>query len=361
MLYALLAGLFLMGAAFGSFINVCVFRLPYEKSLLWPSSRCGTCYKPIPRFDNIPLLGYWVRGGRCRMCGASFSIRYFIVELLTGLGFAGLFYLEVILNVHNLPVLKQNAGQIGMESVLWQILLFFAVHVTLLCFLLTASLVDLEHFEIPLSVTVTGTICGLIFSALFPWPWPDSIPAGPLAGQPARGLLQLAPVGPPPTASLYPWPLWYPLPGWLQPGGNWQTGLATGLGGMFAGMLMLRSVRFVFGLGRGKEGLGIGDADLMMMAGAFIGWQPIVVAFFVSVFPALLVGLGHLIIRGNQEMPFGPALALGVLITMLCWRWIGEAQAIRMVFFSGPLLAALAGGGLVVLLLASFAIRVVRR
>jgi leader peptidase (prepilin peptidase)/N-methyltransferase len=145
----------------------------------------------------------------------------------------------------------------------------------------------------------------------------------------------------------------------LQPGGNWQTGLATGLAGMFAGMLMLRAIRFVFGLGRGKEGLGIGDADLMMMAGAFLGWQPIVVAFFVSVFPALLVGVAQLIARGNQEMPFGPSLALGILITMLTWHWIDPL--VRVVFFTAPFIAALAGGCMIVLLIASFAIRIIRR
>jgi leader peptidase (prepilin peptidase)/N-methyltransferase len=128
---------------------------------------------------------------------------------------------------------------------------------------------------------------------------------------------------------------------------------------MLAGMLMLRAIRFVFGLGRGKEGLGIGDADLMMMAGAFIGWQPIVVAFFVSVFPALLVGVGQLVVRGNQEMPFGPSLALGILITMLTWHWIDPL--VRIVFFTGPFIAALAGGCMVVLLIASFAIRIIRR
>jgi leader peptidase (prepilin peptidase)/N-methyltransferase len=359
MLYVLLAMLFVLGSAFGSFINVCVFRLPYEKSLIWPGSRCGSCYKPIRWYDNVPLLGYWILGGRCRMCGATFSIRYFFVELLTGLCFSGLFYLEFVLNVHNLPIVKQNAGMIAMGLVPCQLWLFFSVHAALVSFLLTASLIDFEHFEIPLPLTVAGTCIGLVFSVLFPWPWPDNLPAGPALARPGAAIWQLGGVGPPATGSLYPWPLWWPLPGWLQPGGNWQTGLATGLGGMLAGMVMLRAIRFVFGLGRGKEGLGIGDADLMMMAGAFIGWQPIVVAFFVSVFPALVVGLGHLIVRGNQEMPFGPSLALGVVATMLGWKWI--QPFVEIVFFSGPFLAALAGGGLVILLVASFAIRIVRR
>ncbi|HEY1860477.1 MAG TPA: prepilin peptidase, partial [Gemmataceae bacterium] len=340
---------------------VCIHRLPYEKSILWPlGSRCATCYKPIAWYDNLPVLSYCLLRGRCRMCGARFTSGYFFVELLTGLCFAGLFYLEAVVNVHDLPAIRQ----ILFGGLLWfppvQVWAIFGVHIVLICFLIIASVVDLEHFEIPLPVTMTGTVVGLIFATLLPWPWPDPPPARlPAAKAAIAGFWQLVPVKLPETRSLYPWPPWWPLPEWLQPGGNWQTGLATGLAGMLAGMLMLRAIRFVFGLGRGKEGLGIGDADLMMMAGAFLGWQPIVVAFFVSVFPALLVGMGRLIFRGNQEMPFGPSLALGIVITMLTWHWIDPL--VRFVFFSGPFIAALAGGSMAVLLLASFAIRVIRR
>src|SRR5262245_61340638 len=96
--------LFLMGSAVGSFLNVCVYRSPCEKSLLWPGSRCGRCLQPVRWYDNLPLVSYWLLRGRCRHCGARFSARYFLVELLTGLGFAGLFYLEVVANVHAVPL-----------------------------------------------------------------------------------------------------------------------------------------------------------------------------------------------------------------------------------------------------------------
>ena len=108
-------------------------------------------------------------------------------------------------------------------------------------------------------------------------------------------------------------------------------------------MLVLRGVRFVFGLGRGMEGLGIGDADLMMMAGSFLGWQPVLLAFFVGVFPALLFGLVQLWSRGDQALPFGPSLALGVLITLLGWQSIGPRFA--PVLFEGAILAFLAAAG----------------
>src|SRR5262249_61490043 len=118
--------------------------------------------------------------------------------------------------------------------------------------------------------------------------------------------------------------LWRPddLPEWLRPG-SWRLGLASGLAGVLAGMLLLRGVRFLFARGGGVEGLGVGDADLMMMAGAFLGWQPVLIAFFVSVFPALALGILQLVFRGDKPMPFGPSLALGVLLTLFGWRWIG--------------------------------------
>jgi leader peptidase (prepilin peptidase)/N-methyltransferase len=355
MLYAVLAVLFIIGAMIGSFLNVCIARLPYEKSILWPlGSRCGTCLKPILWYDNLPLVSYLVLRGRCRMCGARFSPRYFFVELITGLGIAGLFYLEVIQNVLEIPV-PRPVGDLSLGLPPWRACVVFAAHATLLCFLLVASFVDLAHFEIPLPVTVTGTIVGLAFSTLCPWPWPNSAP--PVPKIPPGGWLQFNNFNPP--SGMQSWPIWFPLPAWLQPPGTWHTGLATGLAGVLAGTMMLRAIRFVFGLGRGREGLGIGDADLMMMAGAFLGWQAVVVAFFVSVFPALLVGMVQLIFRGGQEIPFGPSLALGTVITFLCWRSI--SPHVGFVFFTGPFIGALAVACLLLLLVASFTIRVVRR
>src|SRR5579871_6075873 len=90
------------GAIVGSFLNVCIYRIPREKSILWPGSHCGRCLQPIRWYDNVPLLSYWILRGRCRNCGASYSMRYFLVELLTGAAFAGLFYLEAMRNVHHL-------------------------------------------------------------------------------------------------------------------------------------------------------------------------------------------------------------------------------------------------------------------
>src|SRR5262249_10159142 len=102
MLIFLLVNLFVLGTLVGSLLNVCIHRLPLEKSIVWPGSRCGHCLQPIRWYDNIPLLSYLLLRGRCRTCGTKYSGRYFLVELLTGLSFAGLFYLEVVADVHGL-------------------------------------------------------------------------------------------------------------------------------------------------------------------------------------------------------------------------------------------------------------------
>jgi leader peptidase (prepilin peptidase)/N-methyltransferase len=357
MLSVWLALVFVAGACAGSFLNVCVIRLPYEKSLLWPGWRCERCCQPVGWLDALPLFGYWLRLGRCRTCRAPFSARYFVLELLSGLCFVGLFYLDVVVNVHDIGLLRGQQAAVRAGHVPWQAWVLFGHHALLLCFLLIASFIDLEHHEIPLPVTTTGTLVGLVGAVLWPWPWPDMalVATAPVPRPPGGfgiGLMMQAP-----KPGIYPWPVWYPLPEWL-PAGSWRLGLATGLAGVLAGTAMLRLVRFVFGLGRGKEGLGVGDADLMMMAGAFLGWQPVVIAFFVSVFPALLIGLAQLVVRGGQELAFGPSLSLGIVITMLCWRWIGPQ--VFVVFADPIVLGVLVPAGAVFLFVASLLIRLVR-
>lgn len=347
MFYAFLFFVFVLGAVVGSGLNVCAYRLPYEKSILWPGSRCGHCLQPVRWYDNVPLVSYWLLRGRCRSCGAPFSMRYFFVELFTGLAFAGLFYLEVAQNALNLEPLQGMRYAVVRGWVPAAAWCAFVYHALLLSFLIAASLCDLDHMEIPLSITMTGAAVGLVGSMIFPWSWPGQVPLPPQVGQP----MPLLPAG------IYPWPVWYPLPPWL-PAGSWQLGLATGLAGALAGTLVLRTVRSLFGFGRGIEGLGLGDADLMMMAGAFIGWQPIVVALFVGVVPGLFFAILQLLRRGGQAMPFGPPLAIGVLITLLTWPHIGARY--QALFFDPVLLAILAGFGGLLLLITSFALRLLR-
>src|SRR5205823_1223154 len=221
---------FALGAAVGSWLNVCIYRIPYEKSLLWPSSRCGHCFQRVRWYDNIPLVSYWVLRGRCRTCKTPFSIRYFLIELFTGLVFAGLFYLDVGVNVFRILLFENQRWLIWHGGVPLQAWLFWLGHAVLVSFLIVASCIDLDHLEIPLPVTVTGTLAGLVFATCMPWPWPNTLPppsAAPLQVAISSNTEQKTKpntLPPPPVAPLrpglvvkavpvlgfQPWPVWRP-------------------------------------------------------------------------------------------------------------------------------------------------------
>jgi leader peptidase (prepilin peptidase)/N-methyltransferase len=333
---------FIAGAAVGSMLNVCVARLPLEKSILWPGSRCGSCLQSIRWFDNVPLLSYWLLRGRCRNCGATFSVRYFLLELVTGLAFAGLFLVEIVWNVHDITFFKQQQWNLRNGIVVWECWCYWLHHCLLVSFLIACAGCDLDRREIPLSLTFTGLIFGLIGSALFPWPWPMSIAEPGVLPQPNPPNLPWWLLDPKDALrpALYPWPVWGPLPDWM-PLGSHLSGLAAGLAGALVGTFMLRGVRVTFGKGFGQEALGLGDADLMMMAGSFLGWQPVIVAFFAGGLVALVFGIGQLILTGKTDLPFGPGLAVGCVVTMLGWRWI--APAVQPLMFNAMILALAVG------------------
>lgn len=134
---------FVLGAALGSFLNVCIYRLPLDLSVNQPRrSFCPHCKNPIPWFQNIPLLSWlWLRG-RCAQCGAKISFRYFGVELLTGLLFVAVW----------------RAFPLPVAVAYW-------IFVSLL---LVATFIDLEHFIIPDQITIGGTVAGILASVLVP-------------------------------------------------------------------------------------------------------------------------------------------------------------------------------------------------
>ncbi len=339
---------FLVGASIGSFLNVAIARLPLEKSLLWPSSRCGACFQSIRWYDNIPLLSYlWLRG-RCRNCGERFSVAYLLVELGTALGFVGLFLLEVVENVHGWPAGAPWAVRVGWFP--WESIVSFAWHATLFSFLMVASVCDLKSREIPLQLTLTGTLIGLIGSALMPWPWPQ---ANAVAPPPFAWPTPTPPI----LEGIYAWPFWGPLPSFAGEG-EWLTGLLTGVCGALMGTFLLRITGFLFSSGLGKEALGLGDADLMMMAGAFLGWQMVLVAFFLSVIPALLFGIIQLVVRRDNSLPFGPSLSMGVMATCLAWQPIGAH--VRPALFMGEVLFWGSGLCAGLMFLLSLAMRLMR-
>jgi leader peptidase (prepilin peptidase)/N-methyltransferase len=315
--YLCLALALVIGAIVGGFLNICIYRLPLQKSVFWPGPRCSHCLQRIRWYDNIPILSYWLLGGRCRTCNAGFSFRYLWVEFLTGLSFAGLFYLVVMKNVRGVetqPFDPPQAVPVEALVVIW------GYHAILASFLIVATFTDIDYQDIPLGITIPGTILGVIGGVLWPWPWP--LPVNRLPPPEQWDLVYFGGLGysdPNVRAlpiGLQPWPVWMPAPEWLPPG-SWQMGLATALAGAVLGTGLVRLIRFIFGWGLGKEAMGLGDADLMMMIGAFLGWQSLVGVLFFAVFLGLFYAVFLVLTNRGHELPFGPFLAGGAVLTML--------------------------------------------
>ena len=141
---------FVFGCIVGSFLNVCIHRLPLGMSIVTPPSHCPHCKYSIPWFLNIPLVTWLALKGRCKNCGASISPRYFVVELLTGLMFLAC-WLEFGNPLHQYPSMP-----------------LALVYAVFLAGLICATFIDFEHFIIPDEITFGGVAVGLVASFFLP-------------------------------------------------------------------------------------------------------------------------------------------------------------------------------------------------
>lgn len=134
---------FIFGACVGSFLNVCIYRIPLKKSIVHPPSACPACEKPIRFYDNVPLVSYFVLRGKCRDCGARISVRYFIVELITAVVFM-LIYRR------------------------WGLSYEFFIQIFFTAILIVISFIDYDFQIIPDILSIGGMIAGLIISFVRP-------------------------------------------------------------------------------------------------------------------------------------------------------------------------------------------------
>lgn len=145
---------FVFGAIIGSFLNVCVLRLPRNESIVFPPSHCMACNTGIRWYDNIPVVSYFILGGKCRNCGARFSVRYALVEALTGALFALI------------------AAKYGNAPLTYIYAVFTAA-------LIVETFIDFDHQIIPDEITLPGIGIGFFLSIPFPqmhghFLWPEA-------------------------------------------------------------------------------------------------------------------------------------------------------------------------------------------
>jgi leader peptidase (prepilin peptidase)/N-methyltransferase len=285
---------FLIGLLFGSFLNVCISRLPDHRSISKPRSHCPHCQATIRWYDNIPLLSFLLLRARCRNCKQPISWRYPAVELAVGLWF--------VFITTRIWALGAASEWIDLGPDVYQGFMFYFA-LAILGFLLIGLLVmDWQTHTLPDAFTLTGTLIAFVLicaRAVFLGPHQDEL------------LLQ----GRNPLTS----------PGNVTDRGNV---ILTGpehliLGRLLAittaaGILLL--IRFLYQQLRHREGLGLGDVKLIAMIAAFLGFWPAVLAFFLG---AILCSIYALTLiarrRANAltRLPLGTFLSIGGLISAL--------------------------------------------
>ncbi len=261
--WILVAGI--VGLLVGSFLNVCIFRLPRNcMSIVKPRSRCPRCLRMISWYDNVPVFSWIVLRGRCRNCREPISIRYPLVELFTG----GVFVFAAALHLYR----AAGGGMPLLAAV-------FGIQVSLACAMIVCSLIDLDLRILPDEITLPGIILGLIAGLALPaWYQMDgrALPLAAIISNDHLGGLTAAALG-------------------ALVGG----GILYFLG--IVGELIFR-----------KEAMGFGDVKYYGFLGAFLGWEAILYSFLVACLLGSLFGIGKfVVVRRLGYVPFGPFLSLG--------------------------------------------------
>jgi leader peptidase (prepilin peptidase)/N-methyltransferase len=361
-----IAFIFVFGCCVGSFLNVVIYRLPLDKSLIRPGSSCPACGRFIQFYDNVPLVSWLALRAKCRYCKAAISPRYFVIELLTGSVFLGVFVLYFCSGYGpRVPPLGQGG---------W---LVYLIHIFLLSSFIAASAIDLELSIIPVSICWLATVVGIVGSGLGGYvidpaliveravPPRASAATGALAAGAAiglavswllllSGLIKRSYESPdaddtskPPDESKEPQfndraeickEVLFLLPiiicsvgAYLicrqMPAADrwWQdlcqrpviAGVLGSVWGYFVGCAVVWTTRILGTLGFGREAMGLGDVHLMGAAGAVVGAVPVFVAFFIAPFYGLIWAVIQMFFKKSRQIPYGPWLSLAVFTVMI--------------------------------------------
>lgn len=252
------------GACVGSFLNVCIYRIPRDESVVAPRSRCPNCGMMIPWYLNIPVFSWLALRGKCAKCKNPISFRYTLVEMLTAMLFLAVYMKWAMPEQMGM----QPIAHFAMVPIYWLILGGFVL----------GTFVDFEHFIIPDSVSIGGMVAGPVISALFPM--------------------------------LHAREIW------------WRGLLSSGIG-LVVGFGVLLAIAEIGTRAFKKEAMGFGDVKLMGAIGAFLGWKAVLFTVFASsllgsVAGLLLIAFGG--VKMQSRIPFGPYICAGATI----WIFWGQ-------------------------------------
>ncbi|MFQ3548592.1 MAG: prepilin peptidase [Armatimonadota bacterium] len=275
---------FIYGIIVGSFLNVCIYRMPEDKSVINPPSHCPICNTRLRGLDLVPLFSFLFLGKKCRYCKTPISWRYFLIELLTGVFFTLVYFKH------------------GYSIDFFAYVLFGSA-------LIIAFFVDLEHLIIPDQVWQVGAVVGL-----------GKDIAHIIAG--SGGYVQI----PIPFTEIS-FPMLNSIIGFLICGGIFY---------------IIGYVSFYIFMPKDEKsqeeyegGMGAGDVKLAAGTGAVLGVLPAIVSFFIAIVLGAFIGVGILIARSRQkskdvewrtQIPFGPFMVVGAMAWMfadkqLIWLW----------------------------------------
>lgn len=261
------AVIFIYGAAIGSFLNVVIYRVPNELSLL-PASACPICKQGIKFYYNLPILGWLILGGKCSNCKEPIAWRYPAVELLTALVFI------------------LTYSQIGMTAMLPVALFFVATMIALL-------FIDAEHMILPNVITYPLFVAAVLVRIAYP----AFIEGFRFSDMNFAPIIQLT---------------GYP---------ESVVSLAGAALGALAGGGLLWGVGAIWKALRGVEAMGLGDVKMMLGVGALLGWRLTILTIFVGAFAGAVVGV-VMVMRSKDkdlqtQLPFGIFLGVGSIVALL--------------------------------------------
>ena len=294
---------FLLGLLFGSFLNVCISRLPQHRSVVKPRSHCPKCLAPIRWYDNVPLLSWVLLAAKCRHCKGAIPWRYPAVELATGLWFA-LVADRIVPFAFGMPY-RVHLGTSVVTTGMSAYLVIDGVGVLILGFLLIGLLVmDWQTHTLPDAFTLTGTAVGFFIvcvQAIF-------LPRGvyDVHVNPKFSLRMSSPGS------------------FASQGDVFLTGPEHLVYGRLLGICVVAAIPWLiaalYKAVRKREGLGLGDVKLMAMIAAFLGFAPAILALFIGVLLAAVYGVILLARRratATSQLPLGTFLSIGGLVAAL--------------------------------------------